>query len=143
MNRIFGRKKDHRDHMVRNLATSLILYERVDTTAAKAKEVKSFVDQVIARHKTNDLKTIRSLHSIFFDDKAVDKIINELIPRYQAKNSGFILSYHLKNRLGDNSEMIRLELADKKVFIAKDKKQLVGEKETELKTEDKKESTRK
>ena len=120
MNRILGRKKSDRNHLLRNLATSLVLFEKIDTTEAKAKEVKSFLDTIIARHKENNFNTIRSLNTIFFDKNAVDKIVSELIPRYQGRASGFIRSYRLKNRLGDNSSMIRLELVDRKVFVPKE-----------------------
>lgn len=121
MNRIFNRNKDHREHMLRNLATSLILFEQVDTTEAKAKEVKSYVDKILSSAKSNDFNTIRSLNKVFFDKNAVKKVVEELVPRYTSKTSGFIKSYHLKNRLGDNSPMMRLELIDKKKFVEVEK----------------------
>ncbi|OQA04575.1 MAG: 50S ribosomal protein L17 [bacterium ADurb.Bin400] len=117
MNRKLGRNKAHRDHMLRNLVTSLVLYEQVDTTEAKAKEVKRLTDRIIARSKDDSLTTRRTLHRYFFDDNAVAKIIDELIPRYKERQSGFVKSYHLQNRLGDNAPMMRLELVDKKVFV--------------------------
>jgi len=126
--RILGRKKAHRDHLLRNLATSLILFETIDTTQAKAKEVKSLLDQVIARSKKADLNAIKKLHTIFFDKNAVKKVIEELVPRYKNRNSGFIKSYHLKNRLGDNAEMMRLELVDKKIFVTEEKVAKVSKK---------------
>lgn len=116
--REFSRKKAHREHMLRNLATSLILYEKVDTTLAKAKEIKSFVERLLARSKGGELNTIRALNAVLFDRNATKKIIDELLPRYKDKKYGFIRSYHLKNRLGDNSPMMRLELVDRKVFVA-------------------------
>jgi large subunit ribosomal protein L17 len=123
MNRIFNRNKAHRNHMLRNLVTSLILFEQIDTTEAKAKEIKSMLDKILASAKTNDFNTIRSLNKTFFDKNAVKKIVEELIPRYEKRNSGFIKSYHLKNRLGDNATMMRLELIDKKKFVTKSDKQ--------------------
>lgn len=119
MNRIFNRNKDHRELMLRNLATSLILFEQIDTTEAKAKETKSYVDKILSGVKTDDFNAIRKLNKVFLDKNAVKKIVKELVPRYASKNSGFIKSYHLKNRLGDNSPMMRLELVDKKQFIEK------------------------
>jgi len=116
MNRKLGRKSDNRDHMLRNLATSLVLYEQIDTTLAKGKEVKSFLDKILSRSKNADLTTLRQLNKVFFDKNAVKKIISELIPRYEKRKSGFIKSYHLKNRLGDNAPMMRLVLVDKMVF---------------------------
>jgi large subunit ribosomal protein L17 len=115
--RQFSRKTDHRNHLLRNLATSLILFEKVDTTEAKAKELKTFADTLIARSKKADLNAIRKLKAVLFDSNAVKKVIEELVPRYASRNSGFIRSYHLKNRPGDNSPMIRVELVDKKVFV--------------------------
>ena len=134
--RKFGRKTDHRNHLVRNLATSLVLYETIETTEPKAKEVKSYLDKVLARNKTTDFNAVRSLNTIFFDKNAVKKIIEELTPRFADRKSGFIKSFHLKNRNGDNAPMMRLELIGKKTYVAKDDKAvIVGEKVETDKTE--------
>lgn len=116
--RILGRKKSNKEHLVRNLATSLVLFETIDTTEAKAKEVKSYLEKLIARNKTNELSDKRAIFAKLFDKNASDKVIKELFPRYKDRNSGFIRSFRLKNRLGDNAPMIRLELVDKKVFVS-------------------------
>ncbi len=107
--------------MLRNLATSLVLFETVDTTEAKAKEVKTFLDIILARNMGTELVNRRALLATFFDRNAVEKIINELTPRYAGRKSGYIRSFHLKNRLGDNAPMMRLELVDKKVFVGEEK----------------------
>jgi len=120
--RKFGRKTDHRNHLIRNLATSLVLYETIDTTEAKAKEVKSYIDKVLARNKGTDFNVIRNLNTIFFDKNAVKKIIEELVPRFADRKSGFCKSYHLKNRVGDNSSMMRVELIGKKTVVKKEDK---------------------
>jgi len=117
MMRKLSRKKSNREHMIKNLAASLVLYETMDTTEAKAKEVKSYLEKVIARNKENGLSEKRAVLRAFFSKDVAAKLINELLPRYQNRKSGFIKSYRLKNRLGDNAEMIRLELIDKKVFV--------------------------
>ena len=106
--------------MIRNLASSLILYEAIDTTMPKAKEAKSYVERLIARSKPGDLNAIRRVKAALFDRNASDKLIKELLPRYKSRNSGFIRSYYLKNRLGDNATMMRLELVDKKVFVTEE-----------------------
>lgn len=103
--------------MMRNLVTSLVLYEQVETTEAKAKELKSFADKLIARAKKSDLTAIRTLHKVLYDRNAVKKVIEVLVPRYATRTSGFTRSYHLKNRPGDNAPMMRLELIDKKTFV--------------------------
>lgn len=121
MIRKLGRKKSNKEHLIRNLATSLVLYEAINTTEAKAKVVKSYLEKIIARNKDNTLAEKRAIFSKFFDKKASQKMINELFPRYQSRNSGFIRSFHLENRLGDNAKMMRLELVDMKVFVTKEK----------------------
>lgn len=103
--------------MLRNLATSLVLYEKVDTTEMKAKELKSYIDHLIASSKKGDLNAIRNMNKVFFDRNATKKMIEVIIPRYANRNSGFTRSYKLQNRLGDNSAMMRLELVDKKTFV--------------------------
>ena len=71
--RKLGRKKANREHLLRNLATSLVLYESINTTEDKAKELKSFLEKIIARSKQEDLSTIKSAYATFFDKNAVDK----------------------------------------------------------------------
>lgn len=135
MNRKLGRKKAYREHTLRNLVTSLVLFEQMETTEAKAKEVKRLVDRLISRNKAGDLNARRALHGYLFDKNAVAKVIEELIPRYQTRPSGFTKSYHLKNRAGDNAPMMRLELVDHKVFVGDQKK--AAKEETSTKAEKK------
>lgn len=120
--RKLGRKSDDRNHLVRNLATSLLLFEKIETTEAKAKTVKGFVERVISRAKKGDLSATRYLYSVLFDRNAVKKVVNELVKRYEKRNSGFTKSLRLENRKGDNAPMIRLELMDKLVFVEDEKK---------------------
>jgi len=117
--RKLGRKKSNREHMIKNLAASLVLYEYIDTTEAKAKEVKSYLEKILARTKENTLSDKRTIFRSFFGKNAAQKIIKELLPRYEGRKSGFTRTFRLKNRLGDNAEMLRVELVDKKVFIEK------------------------
>lgn len=117
MKRILGRKIAHRRSMLRNLVTSLILYEKIDTTLPKAKEAKSMTEKIIFRAKSKDLNSYKSICGYLFDKKAAQKIRDELVDRYASRNSGFVQMYKMPNRLGDNSKMARLELVDRKVFI--------------------------
>lgn len=138
MIRKLGRKKSNKEHLIRNLATSLVLYEAISTTEAKAKVVKSYLEKIIARNKDNTLSEKRAIFAKFFDKKASQKMINELYPRYKTRNSGFIRSFHLENRLGDNAPMMRLELVDKKVFVDETKPTIIVKPAEEKKTETKK-----
>ena len=119
MDRKLGRKIGHRKSLMRNLAASLVLFEKVDTTEAKAKEVKAIVDKMIGIAKKQDLASYRTLLSYFYDENAAKKLFEELAKRYENRNSGYIHMYHIGNRLGDNSKMIKLELIDRKVFVTK------------------------
>jgi len=121
MIRKLGRKKSNKEHLIRNLATSLVLYETIDTTEAKGKEVKKYLETLIARNKENDLSNKRNVFANLFDNNASKKMINELFPRYKERKSGFIRSFHIQNRLGDNATMMRLEMVDKKVFVSPEK----------------------
>lgn len=123
MTRKLARKSDHRSNLMRNLITSLVLYETVTTTTAKAKETKHIIEKLIARSKKNDLNTKKTLYGTFFDRNAAKKMSLELIPRYEGRESGFIKIYRLKNRLGDNASMSCLELVDKKKFVKKEVKE--------------------
>ncbi len=140
MERKLSRKKAHREHVIRNMATSLVLYEYLETTEAKAKEAKSYLDKLLARSKSDDLNTRRQLAAVLFDKNAVKKVMDELIPRYTDRKSGFIKSFHLTNRLGDNAPMMRLELVDKKVFVDKPAVTKEESKEKNIEAEPKAES---
>ena len=118
MPRKLGRKIGHRKSLMRNLAASLVLYEKIETTEAKAKDVKSYVEHMITISKAQDLAAYRRLLAYFYDKNAAKKVYEELAKRYADRPSGFIRTYHIGNRLGDNSRMMRLELVDRKVFAA-------------------------
>jgi len=129
--RKLGRKINHRKSLLRNLATSLILYEKVDTTLPKAKEVRSTVEKIITTAKSNDLTAFRKLFSFFYDKNAARKVIKELVPRYKDRQSGYVRIFQMKNRLGDNSPLARIELIDRKVFIKPEEVKKAETKKTE------------
>ncbi len=127
LKRKFGRKKANRDHMLRNLATSVILYEKVITTEAKAKEIKSIIDKSIVTAKKNNLAARRQLQSYFFDTNAVDKLVEVLGPRFSARQSGFSQVLPIGNRKGDGTAQSVITLLDRTESPAPIK----GEKEPE------------
>lgn len=127
--RTLSRKKAHRTSLIRNLVTSLVLYESMETTLAKAKEVKTFIDTMIPRAKKGDLNATRYLNSVLFDKNAVKKVVDELVPRYTDRSSGFVRIYKTGFRLGDMAPKARIELIDKKVFIEKTDKTTLAKKE--------------
>lgn len=103
LTRKFGRKKDHRDHMLRNLAASVILYEKVETTEAKGKEIKKMIDRTVNIAKKNTLAARRELIGLYFDNNVVDKLFDVLVKRLSDRNSGYTRVLKLGNRAGDNA----------------------------------------
>ena len=118
-----SRKDNHRKSLLRNLATSLILYEEIRTTQAKAKAVKPVVEHLINIAKKQDLSVRRRLLGYLFDKKATKKIFEVLVPRYKKTNSGFVQLYKIGPRLGDNAPIVLLKLTKPKI-IEKEKNDL-------------------
>jgi len=110
MKRKFGRKKPHREMMLKNLATSVIIYENVRTTIAKAKEVKPFIDKLIDIAKSKSLEGRRVLIRTFKHENAVKKIYEILLDRYKDRVGGYCRIYRLKPRPGDGSPMAQISL---------------------------------
>lgn len=113
--RKFGRKKDHRGQMLKNLTASVILYESVETTEPKAKEVSAIIDKTInlAKNKTLDAK--RKLLGYFTDKNVVKKLYEEIIPRYPNTNSGYTRIYKIGYRVGDGAAKVLIKLTQAKV----------------------------
>lgn len=105
-----SRKDNHRKSLLRNLATSVILYEEIKTTTVKAKAVKPIVENLINSAKKNNLAARRALLGYLFDKQAVDKVFEVLVPRFKNKDSGFIKILKLSSRLGDSAPMAILRI---------------------------------
>ncbi len=108
--KIFKRKVGPRNLMLRNLAESLILYERVKTTAVKAKAIRSKVEPMISRAKKDNLHNRRLIMKSLFTDNAVKKIFEVLGPRYLDRKGGYTRIYKLNPRRGDGAEQVIIEL---------------------------------
>lgn len=104
-----GRTKAPREALLRNLATSVVLYESVKTTEAKAKAVKPIVEKMVTASRKNDLHTRRKLLSYFYDENAVRKLLEELGPRYQERPGGYMRITKLGRRVGDGAPVVQLE----------------------------------
>lgn len=111
--RKLGRDNKHRRSMLATLTKQVIVNESINTTETRAKEVRKFVDKMITYGKKGDLvsrrKALAFLHN---DKKIVDKIFNELAPRYQNRNGGYTQILKLDERRGDGSLIVMLKLMD-------------------------------
>lgn len=101
----------HRKAMLRNLATSIILYENIKTTEAKASEAVKLVEKLINFSKKEDKSVaIRQIQKIVLDKNASKKLIEELNKRYKDRNSGYTRILPLKKRPGDGSKIVNIQL---------------------------------
>lgn len=106
-----NRDASHLDSMLRNLATSIILYERVKTTRAKATLVKPIVEKLITAAKKGDtMNAYRRLNAYLPDKNASKKMMEELVKRYEGRQSGFTRLTNLGFRAGDAAIMVQIEL---------------------------------
>lgn len=104
-----SRTKSHLKALRRNMVTSLILFEKMKTTKAKARFAVNDFNKVISIIKSKDvLRSQRELKKIVFDQNAVSKVENVFKVRFNKINTGFINKYKLPNRRGDNAEMVLL-----------------------------------
>ncbi len=108
--RTLGRKKEVREMMLRNLASSILIYEKVKTTEAKAKEVRSLVDKVITISKKDNLASRRHLIKILPQKLAVKKAMEVLGKRYKNRNGGYTRIVKIGNRKGDGAQIVQIEL---------------------------------
>lgn len=107
--RKFGRKKDQRRILLKNLADSLILKEKITTTEAKAKELRPFVEKLITRSKKTDLSSVRYL-TRYLTEKARKKITVQIGPRYQEKKGGYTRIIKTVPRKTDGAKRAIIEL---------------------------------
>lgn len=114
--RKLGRPTDHRVSMLRNMCASLIQYEHITTTEAKAKEVRSIVEKLITLAKRRDLHARRLVRARLYDEGAARKLVDIIAPGYASlqtgpgSKGGFTRIYHLGFRKGDAAPLARLEL---------------------------------
>lgn len=105
------RGKDHKESLLKNLAASVIIYEKVKTTKAKAKAVAPFIDRLINLGKNKDkMNAIREISKLLNHENSSKKILDELVTRYQSANSGYTRIVSIGSRKGDNAPMVQIEL---------------------------------
>jgi len=109
--RKFGRKTAPRKAMYANLIVAVLRYEQIKTTEAKAKEVRGMVERVITLSKSGNLADRRRIVAELPNEPLViEKLYDEIAPRYGDRNSGFTRIVKLGPRPGDNAPMVQLEL---------------------------------
>jgi len=112
-NRKLNRTSSHRQAMLRNMATSLLRHELIKTTLPKAKELRRVAEPLITLGKNATLANRRLAFNRLRDRDIVGKLFNELGPRYQARNGGYLRILKCGFRNGDNAPMALVELVDR------------------------------
>jgi large subunit ribosomal protein L17 len=96
--------------LFRNLVTDLLKHERIITTEAKAREVKGLAEKMITLGKRGDLHSRRQALGYIYDRKIVEKVFDDLGPRYADRPGGYSRMVKIGQRLGDGARMAQLEL---------------------------------
>ncbi len=112
--RQLGRDTDHRRALYRNLVTSLLEHERIETTEAKAKELRGIADRMITLGKRGDLHARRQVLSYLQDKKVAGKLFSEIGPRFSDRRGGYTRLIKSRVRVGDGASMSLVELVDRK-----------------------------
>ena len=108
--RKFGRETGHRHAMLRNLTLSVLRYERIKTTEAKAKEVRRLVDRMIGLGKEGTLSARRRANAFLYEPEIVEKLFEDLAKRFTDRNSGYTRVTRVGMRVGDKAPVMIVEL---------------------------------
>lgn len=109
-NRKLGRTSAHRISMLRGLVTLLLENGQVETTLARAKEVRSVAEKMITLGKKNTLASRRSAFAYITKREVVTKLFNEIAPQYEGRNGGYTQIFKMGPRRGDAAEMAIIRL---------------------------------
>jgi len=107
-----GRTSAHRKAMLSNMACSLIMHKRIETTTAKAKALKRYIEPLITRSKDDSTHSRRVAFSYLQDKEAVTELFREVSSKVADRPGGYTRIIRLGNRLGDNADMCLMELVD-------------------------------
>ena len=115
-----SRKTAHRSAMLANMACSLIEHKRINTTLAKAKALRKYVEPLITKSKDDTSHHRRAVFSYLKDKKASSTLFRDVAPKISDRPGGYTRIIKLNNRLGDNAEMAMIELVDFNELLTKD-----------------------
>lgn len=110
--RKFGRLTGHRTAMSRNLVTALLEHGRIQTTEAKGKELRRWVERVITTAKADNVAARRSVAAVVQDQAVTEKLFANLMPRFKDRPGGYTRVLKTAPRPGDGAPMVLIELVD-------------------------------
>ena len=107
-----GRKSAHRKAMLANMGSSLVKHKRINTTVAKAKALRVFLEPLITKSKNDTMHNRRVVFSYLRDKDAVTELFREISTKVADRPGGYLRIIKLGNRLGDNADMAMIEFVD-------------------------------
>jgi large subunit ribosomal protein L17 len=113
--RKLGRTTAHRKALLRNLATALLEHERIITTEPKAKELRRVADKLVTLGKRGNLHARRQALQVVQSNAVVQKLFNEIAPRFAGRQGGYTRILRLGYRPGDAAAMAVIELVDTQI----------------------------
>ena len=120
-NNHLGRKAGHRSALLSNMAASLIEHKRIETTLAKARALRRYVEPLITKSKDDTTHSRRVVFSHLQNKEAVSELFREVAPKVAERAGGYTRIIKLGNRLGDAAEMALIELVDFNELYVKEK----------------------
>lgn len=108
----FGRETDQRRALVKGLATSLVMEERIETTLPKAKELVRYIEKLITKAKRGDLANRRTVIAGLSTQAAAFKLVDQIAPQLSGRTSGHVRVERTRLRVGDGAQMAIIEFVD-------------------------------
>ncbi len=110
--RKFGRERDQRRALIKGLATSLVEYEKIETTLPKAKELVRYIEKVITKAKKGDLHNRRQVIAALSTQSAAFKLVDVIAPQLKGRTSGHVRVERTRLRVGDGTQMATISFVD-------------------------------
>jgi large subunit ribosomal protein L17 len=130
-----GRTSSHRKALLSNMANSLLLHKRISTTLAKAKELRTFVEPLITRAKSDSTHNRREVFKNLKSKTVVSELFRDICVKVGERQGGYTRILKTGNRLGDNAEMCIIELVDyNENMLSTPKKEVAKKRRTRSKT---------
>ncbi|MDI6743998.1 MAG: 50S ribosomal protein L17 [Thermodesulfovibrionales bacterium] len=137
--RLFGRTANQRKALLKGIVSSLLEYQRIETTLAKAKAAKCIAERIVTMGIKGDLHSKRLVLSYVPNRAVVSKLFSEIAPRFSGRNGGYLRIVQTRNRVNDGAPMAVLEFIDyESIKKPTEEKKTKAEKKTEEKKEEKK-----
>lgn len=136
--RKLGLKRDQRRALLKGLATSLVMEEKIETTLPKAKETQRYIEKLITKAKKGDLANRRAVVAALSTQEAAFKLVDGIAPQLTGRNSGHTRVERTRLRVGDGAQLATIEFVDELKPVEKTEEKPVAKKPATKTKEEKK-----